>query len=183
MYLFTILAISLTGFVHALPTHKHLDAETYLAIDKILNAFSFTVDERPVGYLNQIFAPNAWMDLHLAGSPQIGIESITTALVDLLPKFKTQHTFGTKSIVLNDDGTVSCQTMFIGTFWGLGNKSHDWLQNYPMYYDQLALNEAGEWRITNKTLQYMVSNGYSILPIPFIIAALIVLFRLRHWAT
>lgn len=178
MHLFIVLTISLIGLVHALPTHKHLDAETYLAIDKVLNAFSFAVDERPVGSFVHIFAPNAWMDLHLAGSPQIGIESITTALVDLLPKFKTQHTFGTKAIVLNDDGTASCQTMFIGTFWGLGNKSHDWLQNYPMYYDQLALNRAGEWRITNKTLQYMVSCGDGKLPIP--VTVLIMLLRLLH---
>lgn len=159
MYLFTILAISLTGLAHAVPARKYLDAETYLAIDKVLNAFAFAVDERPVGSLDQIFAPDAWMDLHLAGSPQIGTESITAALVNLLPKFKTQHTFGTKSIVLHEDGTASCKTMFIGTFWGLGNKSFDWLQNYPMYYDRLALDGAGRWRITNKTLMYMVCCG------------------------
>jgi hypothetical protein len=155
-HLASLLLFGVVPLVIAAPTKKYLDANTYLAIDKVLNAFSFAVDERPVPFFNEIFAPNAWMDLRLPGSPNIGINSINTALVDLLPNFKTQHTFGTKSIELNNDGTVSCKTMFIGTFWGLGNKSHDWLQNYPMYYDTLAKID-GEWRITNKTLVYMVS--------------------------
>jgi hypothetical protein len=155
-HLASLLLFGVAPLITAAPTKNHLDANTYLAIDKVLNAFSFAVDERPIPSFDGIFAPNAWMDLLLPNSPNIGINSITAALVDLLPNFKTQHSFGTKSIELNNDGTASCKTEFIGTFWGLGDKSHDWLQNYAMYFDTLAKIN-GEWRITNKTLVYMVS--------------------------
>jgi hypothetical protein len=64
-------------------------ADTYLAIRTAVNAFSFAVDTRPVPSFDDIFSPNAVMNLSIAGSQHTGAANISTYLSDLLTDFKT----------------------------------------------------------------------------------------------
>jgi ketosteroid isomerase-like protein len=53
---------------------------------------------------DDIFTPDAVMNLSIAGSQQTGVADISTYLSGLLTEFKTQHNFGTQKIDISDDG-------------------------------------------------------------------------------
>jgi len=162
------------------PVAPHLDPATYLAIEKTLNAFSFAVDTRPVPRMDNIFTKNAYMALQPSKPPSIGIDAINEALIPTLPAFITQHSFGTKSIVLTSKHSATAVTDFIGTFWGTGEKAYDYLINFQQYHDTLARVD-GEWRIENKTMVTMVR--WLEYRVTFMLTYYFLPLRPRRWET
>jgi hypothetical protein len=166
----------LSSFTIAALAKSHIDLATYLAIEKTLNDFSFAIDARPVLPFDDIFTHDAYTALQHSKVPAIGIQAINEALVPTLPAFKTQCNFGTKSIVLNSLNSARAITDFIGTFWGTGNKSYDYLIWFQQYHYSLTCTD-GVWKITNKTLITMVSylsQTWTVMQTKF-------LCRLQHW--
>ena len=54
------------------------------------------------------------------------------------------------------DSTANATTYFIASFYGVDSKAGNYLENHAKYFDDLTRDLNGNWRITKKTLVYMV---------------------------
>lgn len=129
----------------------------HVAIERTLAKWPSAVNSKNYTLLSDLFTPNATLELQLPSGPVSGLAAIQNWLNDSLVNTSTQHDLGTQHISIFGQSAYAT-TYFVATSAGVGEQNGSALVNHAKYLDTLVRNGTdGEWRISNKTLIYMVS--------------------------
>ncbi len=131
------------------------DVASHINIQQKLAQFEVFVDSKNYTMLSDVFTPNATFDPGPPTDPLNGLTAIKNWLETSLVDTDTQHDFGTQYIDVHGQ-FASAITYFIATFVGVGPKNGSMLVNHAKYLDTLERSGDGGWKISNKTLVYMV---------------------------
>jgi ketosteroid isomerase-like protein len=138
------------------------DVASHINIQQKLAQFELFVDSKNYTMLSDVFTPNATFDPGAPTGPLNGFTAIKNWLQTSLVDTDTQHDFGTQYIDVHGQ-SASAVTYFVATFVGVGPKNGSMLVNHAKYLDTLEKSGDGVWRISNKTLIYMVSKAITLV--------------------
>ena len=123
-----------------------------LDIQQTLNLFPLSVDSKNYTMLADIFTHDARADFVLFPAGY-GLPAIVAALSKSLAGLKSQHSFTTQVITLQNETDASAVTYLQGNFFLTGQV----LNNYGKYVDDLTFVQDVGWRVRNRTLENFVS--------------------------
>ena len=128
-------------------------------IKNTLAKYPLSVDSKNYTILPELFTEDALLASPPPTGNFYGIPAIIGFLTPALENTLTQHSYGTQFIDVVSEKEATAITYLTATFVGTGPKAGTELVNHGKYLDMLVYTPE-RWRVTNRTLVFMVTECF-----------------------
>lgn len=121
-----------------------------IEIQDLLVAYAHAVDSRRFDLLDDLFTPDAFIDLSGTGGPKGSLAEVKAALAEMLALFRvSQHMVGPSLIRVDGDSATArtiCHNPMV-----FAHEPQVWLLG--IWYDDELVRTGGGWRIARRGLE------------------------------